>query len=204
MRGNPLPQTPLFLPLGASGEAGRRGSEGRCEHGGRTVSDGRCVGATDGGGLLAALFVANRKKRNAKQNKKQTPPLQLLLRQTFPTLSWQNSWPRPPPSLLLFPSPIHSSETNPLFDISPPPPLAVATALWSATQMHAHQRKEASVFHLGEEAVVSHLDGPAVRLAGKRQRRQIQEQRCLGKKKDPYMISLLIRGEDDQGVDLAI
>lgn len=143
-------------------------------------------------------------KKETQQNKKQTPPLQLLLRQTFPTLSWQNSWPRPPPSLLLFPSPVHSSETNPLFDISPPPSLAVATAFWSATQTHAHQRKEASVFHLGEEAVVSHLDGPAVRLAGKRQRRQIQEQKCLRKKKDPYMISLLIRGEDDQGIDLAI
>lgn len=73
MRGNPLPQTPLFLPLGASGEAGRRGSEGRCEHGGRTVSDGRCVGATDGGGFLSRFLWLTAKKETQNKTKNKRP-----------------------------------------------------------------------------------------------------------------------------------
>lgn len=160
------------------------------------------MGGRRTGGLLAALFVANRKKRNATKHKTKRPLCNYSSAKRSQTLSWQNSWPRPPRSLLSFPSPVHSSETNPLFDISAPSSPGRRHRLLVC---YAHQRKEASVFHLGEEAVVSHLDGPAVRLAGKRHRRQIQEQRRFSpQKKDPYMISLLIRGEDDQGIDLAI
>lgn len=161
----------------------------------------RVWGATDGE-LLAALFVANRKKRNATKHKTNAPfaitPPPNVPKRSLGRIPGHAplavSFHFHPPFIPRKPTPCLIS--RPLLPTPSPPPSGL---------LRNRTRKEASVFHLGEEAAVSHLDGPAVRLAGKRHRRQIQEQRRFPpQKKDPYMISLLIRGEDDQGIDLAI
>lgn len=103
------------------------------------------VGGSDGVGWAefdTLLWLTARKEAPTKQ--KQTPPLQSLHCQVFPTHSWQNSQNAPPP--FSSPSHVHSLETNPLFDILPFPPIAVATAFRFATPLPAHQRKEVSVF----------------------------------------------------------
>lgn len=158
-------------------------------------------GATDGE-LLAAPFVANRKKRNATKHKTNAP-----FAITPPPNVPKRSLGRIPGHAPLavsfhFHPPFIPRKPTPCLISRPPPPLAVATAFWSAT--HTSARKQASFIwgrrRLSVTSTGRRSDWQASGTGGKFKNKDA----FPPKKKDPYMISLLIRGEDDQGIDLAI
>lgn len=161
------------------------------------------MGATDGE-LLAALFVANRKKRNATKHKTNAPfaitPPPNVPKRSLGRIPGHAplavSFHFHPPFIPRKPTPCLIS--RPLLPSPSPPPSGLLR-----NRTHTSARKQAS-FIWGRRRLSVTSTGRRSDWQGSGTGGKFKNKDAFPPKKDPYMISLLIRGEDDQGINLAI